>query len=305
MSEEQSEEQSEWAEIRETALDSLWDTSRSLAKLLFSPKSTQGAWKFLLEIHRNNWYSIQRLFTDEGDDEILIDLPKVLQSFDERVHSHGRIVISLANATALQNELSKVLAGEIEPLPMLVRLDRDFPVPFMPYIPDDPHEVITKDHVALAVEARTQRLIAALKGEGENAKPAEAAARLFCDVEPSVIADEALRHGPYQKISFCDAEATAQRARDILPLVEDQPVAEAIAALEAAYPFNSADDDNDFCKKMTLFNLGLITSVKESTMSSSPASSVIESSPTNSLASSTPQHIVRRAMSAAPCSPFP
>ncbi|KAL0937664.1 myb DNA-binding domain-containing protein [Colletotrichum truncatum] len=285
-------------EIREAALDSLWSTTESLANLLFNPKTESRAWKSLLTIHRRNWFNIQTLFTDE-DQELLIDLPKVLGALDEQFHSKGRVIIAAANATALQNELLKIAQRSGDPLALckriLQRLDQDFPAPFLLNLPENAFEVITNELIELGLDIRTQRLAMELRDlpNNDDMLPVNHAAPLFCAVEDFVDPKEALRHGPYEAVcGGVESSLVAQRAKDILRLIENKTSVEAATALDEEYPF-VANDGGGLSIKLSQWTRGIIRGAHEFFMEVSAEPSRA-SSPAESLASSARREFVRK-----------
>ncbi|OLN96459.1 hypothetical protein CCHL11_00569 [Colletotrichum chlorophyti] len=277
------------AEMRETALDSLWHTSEGLSTLLRIPRPQKKSWKSLLAIQRQNWGNIQKLFTDKPD--LLIDLTKVVEDIPREHQSKARVIIAGANATALQDVLSAAQRDD-DPLEILERLDRDFPAPFLLYAGDDPEEILTEEHVQLALDIRTQRLIATLRRlPDESVTPADVAAELFCSSKAPIHAEETLLHGPYKGIGPWKTERFGERAQAIHDLIEYKTVAEAIHDLSENFVLEGANDGSDLVTRISRWCFDLVDRVRE--VLREPAQ-LRQRSPTDSLASSTPREIVRR-----------
>ncbi|TEA20155.1 hypothetical protein C8034_v009201 [Colletotrichum sidae] len=271
----------EKAEFMEAALEPYWSATESLAKMLSDVNTGKNSWKLMHQLQCRNWRSVQELFMDEG--EVFIDLPQKLAALSEKFHCRGRVVIAAANATALKNELFEIVHRDKKPLDLLERLDEDFPAPFLIFIPEDPTEIITDELVELALDIRTQRLIAGLAvTDVDTQNPTDLAAALFCDV----------------------GQKLAQRARAVKKLVKDRNVLEARAVLDMRYPFDADDVPNlvgrlgkyasEIISQAQVFFRGPPPSVREPSFVREP-SSVRASSPTDSLASSiTDRQIVRK-----------
>lgn len=227
-------------------------------------------------------------------DDLLIDLPNILESLGEGYRTRGRVVMAAANATALLNELLNVSENKRDPLSLLERLDQDFPLPFFIYVPEDPAEVITEEVVNLGLDICTQLLIAQLEEpsrRNDHRSPATFAAPLFCRPleDDSIDPEEALRHGPHTSICGFAEEYFRDRAHSILNLIEDKPVDEALFALREAYPFYEGEQGG-FFGTISQWASGIIEETKDFMRG---PSSVRDSSPTDSLASSVQRPTVR------------
>lgn len=286
----------EAVELRENALDSLWHTSEGLAKLLRNPKPRKHAWQSLLSIHRGSWANYRALFADR--DELVIDLHNVVESLGSEYQWKARAIIVGANATAVLEAFSDVVLHQDDPFAVFVSLDEDFPAPFCPST--DWVENITEEDIDLALDIRTQKLIASLKRLEDDRKiPVDIASDIFCAVEASVDGAESLQHGPYKGIDGRETERFAERARFILHLIENKSVAEAIQRLDEAFPLEGpldgfqkeTDNGDEFVNKIHKWCGKIIDDVKE--VLREPALPR-ESSPTDSLASSEVQDIVRK-----------
>ncbi|KAF6836999.1 Myb DNA-binding domain protein [Colletotrichum plurivorum] len=278
--------------MRETGLDSLWKTTESLVNLLSAPKPASRPWRNWLSIERDHWAKKQSIYMDR--DDFLIDLQTLLETLGEDSRMRGRVIMAAANATSLLNEFFKVSENKRDPLSLLERLDQDFPLPFFTYAADDPSEVITEDVVKLGLDICTQLLIAQLEGvsrRDSHRTPTSFAVPLFCRLEDdSINPDEALRHGPHTDICGLAEEYFRDRAHDILALIEDKPVDEALSALHEAYPFY-AGNQGGFFGTIFQWASGIIEETKD--FMRGPSSSMRGSSPTDSLASSIPRQTVR------------
>ncbi|OHX00702.1 myb DNA-binding domain-containing protein [Colletotrichum incanum] len=290
----------EEAELKENALDSLWHNSEGLAKLLRDPKPKKKSWHRLLEVLRRNWFSTRIFFATE--DELFIDLPRTVRHISAESQIKARAVIVGANATALLDTLSEaVLDPEHDHfLRVFDHLDEDFPAPFCPN--DDWAENIAEEDVELALDIRTHRFITRLKNlEDERQSPADVASDIFCAVEASVDAEEALHNGPYKGIKGHETERFGERARTILELIHEKSVAEAFRILEDRFPLERPlngiqkhpDVVDDFVAKISAWCGRIIDDIRQG-LRASPLLPARESSPTDSLASSAAQDIVRK-----------
>ncbi|KAJ0340943.1 hypothetical protein COL922a_002887 [Colletotrichum nupharicola] len=288
----------ETAELRENALDPLWSTTNSLAKYLLEPKPDKKAWNQLLKIQRQNWASMQTLFTNR-DNEFLIDLPDVLSAFPEKLQSRGRVILAATNATSLQNELIKTVQGTGDLLDICARvferLDQDFPAPFLISIPDDPYELITNEVIELTLDIRVQKFIAQLRDLTDHpVSPANIASDLFCAVDEGVDGEEALRHGPYQPVcGGVESPLVSQRARSIAQLIEEKTVVEAIHMLEDAFPFMT-EDGTGLSVELMQWTADIIGQAQDFLREPAIGSTIRSSSPSESLASSSQQEFVRK-----------
>ncbi|KAJ5017942.1 hypothetical protein K4K57_006985 [Colletotrichum sp. SAR 10_99] len=288
----------ETAELRENALDPLWSTTNDLAKYLLEPKPDKKTWNQLLKIQRQNWASMQTLFTNR-DNEFLIDLPDVLSALPEKLQSRGRVVLAATNATSLQNELIKTVQGTGDLLDICARvferLDQDFPAPFLISIPDDPYELITNEVIELTLDIRVQKFIAQLRDLTDHpVSPANIASDLFCAVDEGVDGEEALRHGPYQPVcGGVESPLVSQRARSIAQLIEEKTVVEAIHMLEDAFPFMT-EDGTGLSVDLMQWTADIIGQAQDFLREPAIGSTIRSSSPSESLASSSQQEFVRK-----------
>ncbi|CAI0650450.1 unnamed protein product, partial [Colletotrichum noveboracense] len=288
----------ETAELRENALDPLWSTTNDLAKYLLEPKPDKKAWNQLLKIQRQNWASMQTLFTNR-DNEFLIDLPDVLSALPEKLQSRGRVILAATNATSLQNELIKTVQGTGDLLDICARvferLDQDFPAPFLISIPDDPYELITNEVIELTLDIRVQKFIAQLRDLTDHpVSPANIASDLFCAVDEGVDGEEALRHGPYQPVcGGVESPLVSQRARSIAQLIEEKTVVEAIHMLEDAFPFMT-EDGTGLSVDLMQWTADIIGQAQDFLREPAIGSTIRSSSPSESLASSSQQEFVRK-----------
>ncbi|KAF4809245.1 hypothetical protein CGCSCA5_v011588 [Colletotrichum siamense] len=288
----------ETAELRENALDPLWSTTNDLAKYLLEPKPDKKTWNQLLKIQRQNWASMQTLFTNR-DNEFLIDLPDVLSALPEKLQSRGRVILAATNATSLQNELIKTAQGTGDLLDICARvferLDQDFPAPFLISIPDDPYELITNEVIELTLDIRVQKFIAQLRDLTDHpVSPANIASDLFCAVDEGVDGEEALRHGPYQPVcGGVESPLVSQRARSIAQLIEEKTVVEAIHMLEDAFPFMT-EDGTGLSVDLMQWTADIIGQAQDFLREPAIGSTIRSSSPSESLASSSQQEFVRK-----------
>ncbi|KAI8203413.1 hypothetical protein K4K52_005578 [Colletotrichum sp. SAR 10_76] len=288
----------ETAELRENALDPLWSTTNDLAKYLLEPKPDKKTWNQLLKIQRQNWASMQTLFTNR-DNEFLIDLPDVLSALPEKLQSRGRVILAATNATSLQNELIKTVQGTGDLLDICARvferLDQDFPAPFLISIPDDPYELITNEVIELTLDIRVQKFIAQLRDLTDHpVSPANIASDLFCAVDEGVDGEEALRHGPYQPVcGGVESPLVSQRARSIAQLIEEKTVVEAIHMLEDAFPFMT-EDGTGLSVDLMQWTADIIGQAQDFLREPAIGSTIRSSSPSESLASSSQQEFVRK-----------
>ncbi|KAI8275498.1 hypothetical protein K4K59_010228, partial [Colletotrichum sp. SAR11_240] len=288
----------ETAELRENALDPLWSTTNDLAKYLLEPKPDKKTWNQLLKIQRQNWASMQSLFTNR-DNEFLIDLPDVLSALPEKLQSRGRVILAATNATSLQNELIKTVQGTGDLLDICARvferLDQDFPAPFLISIPDDPYELITNEVIELTLDIRVQKFIAQLRDLTDHpVSPANIASDLFCAVDEGVDGEEALRHGPYQPVcGGVESPLVSQRARSIAQLIEEKTVVEAIHMLEDAFPFMT-EDGTGLSVDLMQWTADIIGQAQDFLREPAIGSTIRSSSPSESLASSSQQEFVRK-----------
>ncbi|KAJ0380010.1 hypothetical protein COL26b_001831 [Colletotrichum chrysophilum] len=288
----------ETAELRENALDPLWSTTNDLAKYLLEPKPDKKTWNQLLKIQRQNWASMQTLFTN-WDNEFLIDLPDVLSALPEKLQSRGRVILAATNATSLQNELIKTVQGTGDLLDICARvferLDQDFPAPFLISIPDDPYELITNEVIELTLDIRVQKFIAQLRDLTDHpVSPANIASDLFCAVDEGVDGEEALRHGPYQPVcGGVESPLVSQRARSIAQLIEEKTVVEAIHMLEDAFPFMT-EDGTGLSVDLMQWTADIIGQAQDFLREPAIGSTIRSSSPSESLASSSQQEFVRK-----------
>ncbi|KAF9879380.1 hypothetical protein CkaCkLH20_02923 [Colletotrichum karsti] len=281
----------ELAAIREDALEPLWSTTQGLARFLFKPDIENRFQNPLLRIQRDNWANIvDTIFTNHAN-ELFIDLSGVSDSLSDDIQVRGRAVIAASNAACLQNELVKIRLQIADFSFIVEHLNADFPKPFFNYVPGHYHEAITDEMISLAIEIRTQTVISRLRDSDPSEQdPAGVAANLFCNVDPSVDGEEALKHGPYH--SICDnveSPLAAQRARDIVELIEGKDAAHAVAALADAYPFGQLSSN------LTKWAHDIIERTEDLIREAPPDSSMRRSpSPTDSISSSEPQEFVRK-----------
>ncbi|KAK1976236.1 hypothetical protein LZ30DRAFT_603899 [Colletotrichum cereale] len=291
----------EEAELKENALDSLWHNSEGLAKLLRDPKPTKQSWHRLLEVLRRNWFSTRVFFAAET--ELFIDLSRTVRHISEDNQIKARAVIVGANAAALLNALSEAVLDRQEDdfTELIELLDGRFPIPFCPS--DDWDQNIADKDIELALDIRTQRLIARLEStQDERQHPTDVLADLFCTMEASVDTEEALHSGPYKGIEGRQADRFGERARTILELVNGKTLAEAIRTLEDRFPLGGPLDGprarpdvaDDFVTKISAWCGRIIDDIEQGLRGLPPPPPPRESSPTDSLASSAAQDIVRR-----------
>ncbi|ROT34693.1 hypothetical protein SODALDRAFT_321362 [Sodiomyces alkalinus F11] len=147
--------------MRSLCLDDLNHAAKRLFQQLSMPVEMP-IWADLVDVHRKAFANYLRLYADQ---DIFIPWRTIVNSLDPNVNIKAQGILAAANLTILADELFRVADGT-DPTALFVRLDRDFPDPFLPWSDDlsaeDEPWSLTDQAVCVALEIRTQHFIAAL-----------------------------------------------------------------------------------------------------------------------------------------------